>query len=71
MILTNTKKNKAFIHQVQALDELRIKLAEIPTHGDAQLMDKHRVTNAAIARALQKMMEHQLKLYESSYPNFR
>ncbi|KAH7344123.1 hypothetical protein B0J17DRAFT_765245 [Rhizoctonia solani] len=65
LILANVEKNKAFINQLRKLDGLRTRLAGIPTHGDALLMDKHKAAGAAIGRTLQRMKERQLKLYEN------
>ncbi|CAE6496761.1 unnamed protein product [Rhizoctonia solani] len=64
MILANTEKNQAFIHQLRDLDRLWNELNQISTHGDEKLGDKHKATDVAIGKALQKMKEHQLKLYE-------
>ncbi|KAH7344132.1 hypothetical protein B0J17DRAFT_203012 [Rhizoctonia solani] len=65
LILANVEKNKAFINQLRKLDGLRTRLAGIPTHGDALLMDKHKAAGAAIGRTLQRMKERQLKLHEN------
>ncbi|CAE6348720.1 unnamed protein product [Rhizoctonia solani] len=62
MELAKVKKNKSFVDQLYRLEKLGGKLAEIPIHGDAQLMDKHDVTSAAIGRALSRMEEYQIKL---------
>ncbi|KAH7344133.1 hypothetical protein B0J17DRAFT_625698 [Rhizoctonia solani] len=65
LILANVEKNKAFINQLRKLDGLRTRLAGIPTHGDALLMDKHKATGAAIGRAFQKMKNDQLSLHDT------
>ncbi|CAE6390473.1 unnamed protein product [Rhizoctonia solani] len=67
-VLKDNEKNKPFINQLRGIDELRARLADIQTHGNAQLIDKHRATGAAIERALQRMKEHQLKLREEQIP---
>ncbi|KAG8686710.1 hypothetical protein FRC11_008498 [Ceratobasidium sp. 423] len=46
MILRNTEKNKPFINQLRKLNGLQTRLAEIPTHNDAQLVDKHKATGS-------------------------
>ncbi|CAE6429265.1 unnamed protein product [Rhizoctonia solani] len=65
LILANVEKNQAFISQLRKLDELRTRLAEIPTHGNAQLMNKHKAAGEAIRRAFQKMKKDQLSLYDT------
>ncbi|CAE6433735.1 unnamed protein product, partial [Rhizoctonia solani] len=62
MELAEVEKNKKFIDQLYRLEKLGEKLAEIPTHGDAQLMEKHYVASAAISSALSRMKEYQIKL---------
>ncbi|KDN34555.1 hypothetical protein RSAG8_12358, partial [Rhizoctonia solani AG-8 WAC10335] len=69
LVLKNNESNRPFINQLRRLDGLRTRLAEIQTHDDAQLEDKHRVTGVAIERALQRMKEHQLKLREANCPH--
>ncbi|CAE6520967.1 unnamed protein product, partial [Rhizoctonia solani] len=64
-ILPNNKENRPFMNQLRKLNGLRIRLAEIPTHDNALLVEKHKAVGAAIGRALQRMKEHQLKLYEN------
>ncbi|CUA77179.1 hypothetical protein RSOLAG22IIIB_06553 [Rhizoctonia solani] len=62
MELAEVEKNKTFIDQLYRLEKLGEKLAEIPTHGDAQLTEKHYVASAAIGSALSRMKEYQIKL---------
>ncbi|KAG8698441.1 hypothetical protein FRC11_014421, partial [Ceratobasidium sp. 423] len=64
MILASTEPNKPFINQLRKLHGLQSRLSEIPTSDNEQLENKHRVTEAAIAQALQRMKEQQLKLHE-------
>ncbi|CAE6390363.1 unnamed protein product [Rhizoctonia solani] len=64
LILANTEKNKAFIHQFHNLDRLWDELNKIPTHGDKKLEGKHKATGTTIGKALQRMKEHQLRLYK-------
>ncbi|KAG8754724.1 hypothetical protein FRC11_006501 [Ceratobasidium sp. 423] len=62
-VLSNTEKNRPFIHHLRRLHELRSKLAEIPTHGDKRLGEKREVIGKAIGQALQKVKKHEAKLY--------
>ncbi|KAG8735642.1 hypothetical protein FRC11_003136, partial [Ceratobasidium sp. 423] len=64
MILASTEPNKPFISQLRKLHGLQSRLSEIPTSDNEQLEKKHRATEAAIAQALQRMKEQQLKLHE-------
>ncbi|EUC60923.1 hypothetical protein RSOL_376390 [Rhizoctonia solani AG-3 Rhs1AP] len=64
LALTDNEKNRPFINQLCKLAGLRNELAAIPTHGDKTLEDKVQKTEMAIDRALERMKEHQLKLYE-------
>ncbi|KDN33828.1 hypothetical protein RSAG8_13084, partial [Rhizoctonia solani AG-8 WAC10335] len=63
MMLAKVEKNKPFIGQLRKLGKLANKLAEVPTHGDAQLTDKHKATSTAIGRTLTRMQNVQIKLY--------
>ncbi|CUA70391.1 hypothetical protein RSOLAG22IIIB_00752 [Rhizoctonia solani] len=62
MVLAKVEKNKSFIDQLCRFERLAKSLAEIPTHGDAQLTGKYDAASAAISRALSRMKEYQTKL---------
>ncbi|KAG8714317.1 hypothetical protein FRC11_008932 [Ceratobasidium sp. 423] len=64
MILASTEPNKPFMNQLRKLHGLQSRLSEIPTSDNEQLEKKHRATEAAIAKALERMTEQQLKLHE-------
>ncbi|KEP48141.1 hypothetical protein V565_132840, partial [Rhizoctonia solani 123E] len=64
LALADNEKNRPFINQLCKLSGLRNDLAAIPTHGNKTLEDKHKKTGMAIDRALERMKEHQLKLYD-------
>ncbi|KEP45250.1 hypothetical protein V565_297250 [Rhizoctonia solani 123E] len=63
MLLPDVEKNKPFIDQRRKLQKLAHKLDEIPTHGDAQLKDKHMKVSMSIGRALFRMEQVQIKFY--------
>ncbi|KAG8689968.1 hypothetical protein FRC11_014621 [Ceratobasidium sp. 423] len=65
LVLANVEKNKPFFNQLRKLDQLRIYLGKISTQGDVQLDAKHKAARVAIRRALQRMREYQLKLYQN------
>ncbi|CUA72690.1 Pathogenesis-related protein 5 [Rhizoctonia solani] len=64
LVLTNSFTNKPFTDQLCKLAGLRLKLAEIPTHGDEVLEDMHIAATASIDQALTRMKEYQLKLFK-------
>ncbi|EUC60932.1 hypothetical protein RSOL_377390, partial [Rhizoctonia solani AG-3 Rhs1AP] len=64
LALADNDKNRPFINQLYKLAGLQNELAVIPTHGDKMLEDKVRKTEMPIRRALERMKEHQLKLYK-------
>ncbi|CUA72688.1 hypothetical protein RSOLAG22IIIB_10218 [Rhizoctonia solani] len=65
-VLANSFTNKPFTDQLCKLAGLRLKLAEIPTHGDEVLEDMHKATTASIDQALTRMKEYQLKLFKKA-----
>ncbi|CAE6468610.1 hypothetical protein ACGC1H_004181 [Rhizoctonia solani] len=64
LLLLNSEKNRPFINQLRKFDGLRTRLAKVQTHGNEQLEAKRRATDMAIRRALFRMKEYQLKLYD-------
>ncbi|KAG8682322.1 hypothetical protein FRC11_015032 [Ceratobasidium sp. 423] len=66
LVLSDAEKNKAFSSQLCKLNALLIRLDRIQTHGYAPLMNKHKATGAAIRKALERMEEQKLKLYEKA-----
>ncbi|EUC60913.1 hypothetical protein RSOL_375780 [Rhizoctonia solani AG-3 Rhs1AP] len=64
LALADKETNRPFINQLCKLAELRNELAKTPTHGDIMLEVKLRKTDTTIGRALERMKEHQLKLYD-------
>ncbi|CAE6508986.1 unnamed protein product [Rhizoctonia solani] len=63
MVLAKVEKNKPFIGQLRKLGKLANKLAEVPTHDNTRLMDRHKATSTTIGRALTRMQDVQIKLY--------
>ncbi|KEP49736.1 hypothetical protein V565_094180 [Rhizoctonia solani 123E] len=70
LALVDNEKNRPFINQLRKLAGLRNELAAILTHGDKTLEDKVRNVEMSIRRALERMKEHQLKLYEQFTSQF-
>ncbi|CUA78484.1 hypothetical protein RSOLAG22IIIB_07111 [Rhizoctonia solani] len=66
LVLKNSIANKPFTDQLCKLAGLRLKLAEIPTHGDQVLEDMHVAATAAIDQTLKRMKEYHLKLLNKS-----
>ncbi|CUA78481.1 hypothetical protein RSOLAG22IIIB_07108 [Rhizoctonia solani] len=66
LVLKNIITNKPLTDQLHKLAGLRLKLAEIPTHGDKVLEDMHIATTASIDQALKRMKEYQLKLFKNA-----
>ncbi|CUA71816.1 hypothetical protein RSOLAG22IIIB_09874 [Rhizoctonia solani] len=62
LILADSITNKPFTEHRCKLAGLRLKLTEIPTHGDEVLEEMHRAATAAIDQALKRMNEYQPKL---------
>ncbi|CCO30063.1 hypothetical protein BN14_04087 [Rhizoctonia solani AG-1 IB] len=63
LVLVNAGKNVPFIEQLTKLGALRTALANIPTHGHDQVIDRHQVAVSAVERAILKMRDHQITLY--------
>ncbi|CAE7146412.1 unnamed protein product [Rhizoctonia solani] len=67
LVLARNEQNRPFIDQLCRLGRLRNELAEIPTHIIRNgLEDRHRGAGEAIERAIERMKEHQLMLYNKS-----
>ncbi|CUA78479.1 hypothetical protein RSOLAG22IIIB_07106 [Rhizoctonia solani] len=66
LVLANSIANKPFTDQLCKLAGLRLKLAEIPTHGDEVLEDMHIAATASIDQALKRMKEYQLRLFKKA-----
>ncbi|KAJ1299873.1 hypothetical protein OPQ81_002667 [Rhizoctonia solani] len=63
LLLVQSETNMSFINQLRRLGELRTRLAEIQTHGDRSLEEKHKAAGKAIGKALQGMKGRQMELY--------
>ncbi|KAJ1308342.1 hypothetical protein OPQ81_004052 [Rhizoctonia solani] len=64
LILANVTMNKSFIQQLRKLDGLRSNLADTPTYGNEDIEAKQRIVSMSIRRALGRMKEKQLELYQ-------
>ncbi|KAJ1299875.1 hypothetical protein OPQ81_002669 [Rhizoctonia solani] len=63
LLLVQSETNTSFINQLRRLGELRTRLAEIQTHEDRSLEEKHKAAGKAIGKALQGMKGWQMELY--------
>ncbi|CUA77665.1 hypothetical protein RSOLAG22IIIB_12758 [Rhizoctonia solani] len=64
LVLLNNEKNRPFIDQLRKFAGLWTRLARVQTYGCEELEDKHMATATAIERALFRMKEYQLRLYD-------
>ncbi|KAJ1300133.1 hypothetical protein OPQ81_011886 [Rhizoctonia solani] len=67
LLLVQSETNMSFINQLRRLDELRTRLAEIQTHEDRSLEEKHKAAGKAIGKALQGMKGWQMELYNKFF----
>ncbi|KAJ1300131.1 hypothetical protein OPQ81_011884 [Rhizoctonia solani] len=67
LLLVQSETNMSFINQLRRLGELRTRLAEIQTHGDRSLEEKHKAAGKAIGKALQGMKGWQMELYNKFF----